>query len=238
MNRRKVLAAIPLTLASAPLYAAPGWWERLTRRSGEGTLSEGDIGAGLKEALQVGAGRALDSLGSEDGFLGNLDVRIPLPDSLSKVRKALDRFGLGSAFDELEVQMNRAAEQAAPAARSLFSDAISSLTLADVRGILNGGDQAATAYLRTRTEEPLAANMLPIVEQRLEGVGAARSYDKLVGRYNQLPFVSKIDANLSGYVVERGLDGIFVMLGREEAAIRANPLEQSSKLLRRVFGSV
>jgi hypothetical protein len=248
MQRRTLLVA--LTAATASLTtgfsrnatAAPGWWERLMgsknteNPASPQPLTDADIGAGLKEALRVGAAKAVDLLAVEDGFFGNAEVKIPLPESLNKVRSTLDRFGFGSKFDELELQLNRAAEKAAPAAKTLFVGAIQQLTLEDVRAIYSGGDDAATQYLKSKTATPLGEQMRPSVAKSLSSVGAATTYAAVIDRYNQIPFVPKVEANLTDYVVSKGLAGIFLMLGKEEAAIRKDPLKQTSALLRRVFG--
>ena len=248
MQRRSLLAALTAAMASLATgvshnaSAAPGWWERLigSKNSEDSAnpmpLTDADISAGLKEALRVGAAKAVDLLAVEDGFFGNAEVKIPLPESLNKVRSTLDRFGFGSKFDELELQLNRAAEKAAPAAKELLVGAIAQLTLDDVRAIYSGDDDAATQYLQSKTATPLGEQMRPSIEKSLGSVGAATTYASVIDRYNQIPFVPKVEANLTDYVVDKGLAGIFLMLGKEEAAIRKDPLKQTSALLRRVFG--
>ena len=241
MQRRQLLttALSALAITASPTVTAAGWWERLRNgvKGGNATdvLSNTDITAGLKEALNVGADRAVSLLAVEDGFFGNPDVKIPLPSKLTGVRKALGKLGFGETFDELELQMNRAAEAAAPQAKELFVGAIKDLTLDDVQGIYKGGDDAATTYLRTKTATPLAEKMTPIIDGSLANVGAANTFSNIMGRYNKLPFVPKVETSLTGHVVNAGLDGIFLMLGREEAAIRQDPLKRSTDLLRKVF---
>lgn len=242
MNRRHFLtnaAASAIVLGLSSPIAAASWWDRIKNSVKGGTSSEGlsntDIAAGLKEALNVGADRAVSLLAVEDGFFGNPEVKIPLPGALTKVRSALDKVGFGGTFDDLELQMNRAAEQAAPQAKELFIGAISELTLDDVQGIYTGGENAATTYLRSKTAEPLSEKMTPIIDESLATVGAASTLTKIMGRYNKLPFVPKVETSLTGHVVNAGLNGIFLMLGREEAAIRQDPLKRSTDLLRKVF---
>ena len=242
MQRRQLLTSVLSVSTASALGACSsvgsvgGLGDILSQSAGtSGALSIADIGAGLKEALNVGAGRAVSLLAVEDGFFANPDVKIPLPSKMQSVRETLDKVGFGSPFNDLELQMNRAAEQAAPQARDLFVGAITDLTLEDVQGIYTGGNDAATTFLRSKTAEPLAQKMTPIIDGSLANVGAVNTFSSIMGRYNQIPFVPKVETNLTGHVVNAGLDGIFLMLGREEAAIRQDPLKRSTDLLRRVF---
>ena len=201
-----------------------------------GTLTNDEIGAGLKEALTVGTARVVDQLGTTGGFADDPAIHIPLPGSLERVQSALGSVGMASAFDDLDLQLNRAAELATPKAKALFLNAISEMTLDDVRSIYSGPDDAATQYFRNRMSGPLAAEMKPVVEASLGEVGAVTTYDGIMDRYDALPFVPPVDANLTDYVVEKGMDGIFYYLAREEAAIRTDPVARSTDLLRQVFG--
>jgi len=202
-----------------------------------GGLTSDTIGNGLKEALTVGTGRVVDNLGSKDGFLGSSQFRIPLPQSLQNVRGAASRVGLGSYFDELELKMNRAAEAATPKARSLFVNAISQLSFDDVMSIYRGGDNAATQYLRGKMAQPLKEEMRPIINASLAQVGAVSVFNDLVSRYNRLPLVTDIDANLDNHVLDYANSAIFTQLESQEAAIRKDPLKRSTALLRQVFGA-
>jgi hypothetical protein len=201
-----------------------------------GALSNDTIARGLKEALTVGTGRVVDNLGANDGFFGSSDYRIPLPASLQKVKSAASAVGLGSYFDELELKMNRAAEAATPKARSLFVNAISQLTFEDVMGIYQGEDNAATQYLRGKMAAPLKEEMRPIINQSLSEVGAVKVFNDLVSRYNRLPLVDDIDANLDEHVLGYANQAIFTQLEGQEAAIRKDPVARSTALLRQVFG--
>ena len=200
-------------------------------------LSSDTIARGLKEALTVGTGRVVDNLGSNDGFFGSSEYRIPLPASLQKVKSAAGAVGLGSYFEELELKMNRAAEAATPKARSLFVSAISQLTFQDVMGIYQGEDNAATQYLRGKMAAPLKEEMRPIINKSLAEVGAVKVFNDLIGRYNRLPLVEDIDANLDEHVLGYANQAIFAQLEDQEAAIRKDPVARSTALLRQVFGS-
>lgn len=194
-----------------------------------------EIGRGLKDALSVGIETVVSQLGTVDGF--NLDsaVHIPLPGSLDKVRPTLEKLGMSSAFEELELSLNRAAEVAVPKSRELLLLAVQDLTIDDVMQIYRGPDDAATQYFKHKMAEPLSAEMRPIVDESLSQVGAADQYGKVADSYNKLPFVSPVDSDLTDYVLEKGTDGIFYYLAQEEAAIRKNPLKRTTDLLKKVF---
>jgi len=205
--------------------------------SESGPLSSDEITRGLKEALITGSGAVVNQLGQAQGFSGDPTIRIPLPNSLQKVRDFAARAGLDGPFDDLELKLNQAAEEATPKARELFFGAIRSMSVEDAKGILQGPDNAATEYFRGKTGESLQAQMRPIVDQALAQVGAVSSFNQLLDRYNRIPLAPKVEADLTGHVVEEGSDGIFYYLAQEEKAIRENPLKRTSEILQRVFGS-
>ena len=200
-------------------------------------LGDAEIGAGLREALRVGTERVTASLGQVDGFNANPDIHIPLPDSLRTVQSALAMVGLSGLADDLELRMNRAAETAAPQAKELFWQAVSAMTLEDAQGILSGADDAATRYFQDKMTGPLTERFTPVVNRELEDAGAVQAYDQMMGDYSTLPFAPDVQANLTPYVVQQALDGMFLMLAREEAAIRQDPAARTTELLQAVFGS-
>lgn len=202
-----------------------------------GPLSVDEITRGLKEALVTGSGAVVNQLGQTDGFSADPTIRIPLPSSLQKAREIASKVGLEGSFDDLELKLNRAAEEATPKARELFFGAIRSMSVDDAKGILQGPDNAATEYFRGKTGDSLREQMRPIVDQALAQVGAVSSFNQLLDRYNKIPLAPKVDADLTGHVVEQGSEGIFYYLAEEEKAIRENPLKRTSDILKRVFGS-
>lgn len=204
---------------------------------GVGGLSTGEITQGLKEALRVGSGRVVSQVGKTDGYNGDPTIRLPLPGSLQSVQSALRTAGMSGMLDDLELKLNRAAEAAAPKAKSIFIDAIAVMSVDDAKKIYNGPDDAATRYFQGKMTKPLAAEMAPVVSDSLSEVGAIQSYDNVMGQYKQIPFVPDAKADLTEYVVEKGMDGIFHYLAKEEAAIRQNPLKRSTEVLKKVFGS-
>ena len=200
-------------------------------------LTSSEIASGLKDALRVGTETVVNQLGQLDGFNADPAIHIPLPDSLNQVKSALSTIGMSSMMDDLELKLNRAAEEATPPAKKLFWDAISAMTLDDVQGIYNGPDDSATRYFQDKMSGPLAVEMQPIVEDALNQVGAIQSYDAVMGQYASLPFVPDVKADLNKYVVDKGMEGIFHYVAREEAAIRNDPVKRTTDILQKVFGA-
>lgn len=203
--------------------------------SGSGSLTQGEMGDGLKEALRVGTEAVVSRLGKTDGFNTDKAIHIPLPGQLATVQKALKAAGYSSLVDDLELKLNRAAEQATPKAKALFVDAIAAMTIKDAEKILNGPDDAATQYFRKAMGPGLAKEMEPVVEATLAEAGAVQAYDSMMGQYKALPFMPDAKADLTQYVVDKGLDGIFHYVAKEEAAIRTNPAARTTDLLKKVF---
>lgn len=202
-----------------------------------GQLDESTVVAGLKEALKVGSENAVTSTSAVDGFLGNAMIRIAMPQQLDSAASTMRSLGLGSYVDELEVALNRAAEQASGEARSLFWDAVTSMSIGDAFAILNGHETAATEYFRDHTEEQLRIRFQPIVAAQTESVGLGRLYGDLTSTYESLPLTGKPQlVDLDAYVTDEALSGLFAVLAQEEAAIRMDPAARTTDLLRRVFG--
>ena len=206
--------------------------------AGVGSLSNDEASGGLKEALTQGVGKAVATLGAADGFLGNKDVKIPLPKSLKKIEKAMKLGGMGKQSDELVLKMNRAAEAAVPEAKVLLVDSVKQMTLADARAILTGPNDAATQYFKRTTSAKMSEKFLPIVTKATENVQLAASYNKYAEMGSKFGVVKKEDANIEQYVTNKALDGVYLMIAKEEAAIRTNPLGQASSLLKKVFGAI
>jgi hypothetical protein len=203
----------------------------------EQTLDSDEVGSGLKEALRVGTETVVGNLGQPGGFNLDPEIHIPLPGQLEQVKSWLGKIGMDSLLTDLESELNEAAEIATPKARDLFLQAINEMTLDDVMAIYKGPDDAATQYFKSKMSVPLAAEMKPVVDESLADVGALTTYDTAMASYNELPFVPQVDVDLSDYVVEKGMDGIFYYLAKEEAAIRQDPVKRTTDLLQRVFGN-
>lgn len=191
---------------------------------------------GLREALRVGTERAVNSLGSVDGYLGNTDVRLPLPSKLQQPAKALRTIGAGDLVDEFVTGMNRAAEATAPLAADVFFDAIKKMTFSDAMTILRGDGREATDYLEEHSRTRLAELFRPLIAEKLEAVGATRKFDSLMRKTEQVPFIAKPVFDLETYVTTTALDGLFLMIGMEEERIRKDPLARTTALLKKYFG--
>lgn len=232
---------LALCITAGSSQAAVGWLDTLknalsgTQPAAE-ALSTGDVSRGLKEALKVGTENVVTRLGQTGGFNLDPEIHIPLPAQLDQIRTLLATVGMDGSLTDLEAQLNRAAEIATPKAKALFLDAINDMTLEDVMSIYNGAPDAATQYFRSKMSQPLGAEMKPLVDESLADVGAVQMLDTIMTRYRDIPFAPSVDTNLSDYVVDRGTDGIFHYLAKEEAAIRADPAKRTTELLRQVFG--
>lgn len=200
-------------------------------------LTSNEIVLGLKDALRVGTETVVKQLGQADGFNADPTIHIPLPASMQQVKSALATIGMSSMMDDLELKLNRAAEEATLPAKKIFWDSIETMTLDDVMGIYNGPDDAATRYFQGKMSAPLTTEMQPIVEQTLNQVGAIQAYDAVMGQYDTLPFVPDVKADLNSYVIEKGMEGIFHYLAEEEAAIRQDPVKRTTDILQTVFGT-
>jgi hypothetical protein len=201
-------------------------------------ISSREAVSGLKAALENGSLAAVAALGRADGFLGNPQVKIPLPESLQRTERLMRRVGMGKQADELIVTLNRAAEAAVPEARSLFLDAVKKMSVQDAKGILSGGDTAATDYFRRTTQDPLRQRFLPIVRKATSRVELAQRYNAYAETAAAFGLVRKEDANLDGYVTQKALDGLFFMVGEEEKKIRKDPVGSASAIIRKVFGAL
>lgn len=206
--------------------------------AGLSNISNIEASNGLKEALIQGAGKAVGKLGTVDGFLGNPQVKIPLPDSLKKAEKTMRMFGMGKQADELVLKMNRAAEAAVPEAKALLVDSVKQMSVADAKAILTGGNDSATQYFKKTTSLPMAEKFLPIVKKATEDVELAQQYNKFAQTGMKYGLVKKEQANIEEYVTQKTLDGVYLMMAAEEKAIRENPMGQASNLLKKVFGAL
>ncbi len=201
-------------------------------------LSETDAAAGVRAALERGAGAAVSLLGRTDGFLGNPKVKIPLPGYLEDAGKLLRTMGQGQKVDELVTAMNRAAEAAVPEAKSLLISAVKAMSVDDARNIVTGGEDSVTRFFADKTREPLGVKFLPIVTRATERVSLASKYNAVAGKVAGFGLVKKEDANIEQYVTGKALDGLYLMIGEEERKIRQNPVATGSAILKKVFGSL
>ena len=197
---------------------------------------DSQVVGGLKEALTIGTGNAVNLVSVTDGYFANQAIKILMPDKIQKVADVLGKVGYQKPVDEFVLSMNRAAEKAAPQAKSIFVGAIKEMTFEDARKILNGGDTAATEFFKAKTSGRLSEAFKPIVSSSMNEVGATRKYKEMMGQYTALPFTKAESLDLDQYVTDKSLDGLFHMVGQEEKKIRTNPAARVTDLLKTVFG--
>jgi hypothetical protein len=200
------------------------------------SLSNQDAVAGLKDALVQSSAKAISQLGASDGFLGNAQVKIPLPDSIKRVESGLRLVGMGRQADELVVSMNRAAEMAVREATPILADAVKKMSVQDAKGILTGGDDAATQYFRRASSAQLTQRFQPIVKKMTAKVQLAEQYNSLAGHAASFGLVKQEDANIDGYVTRKALDGLFIVIAEQERAIRKDPVGAATGMAQKVFG--
>lgn len=229
MERRTLLLAAPAALLSLP---------PLARAAGLDSLTDVEATRGLKAALETGALAAVRLLGVQDGFLGNPQVRIPLPSPLKDASKLLKALGQARQVEELEVAINRAAENAVPLARNLLVNAVRGMSVTDAKNILSGGDTSVTTFFAEKTRTPLGGQFLPEVRKATSRVGLAAKYDRLAGKAASMGLLKQEDASIDHYVTRKALDGLYFVIGEEEKKIRRNPVGAGSDILRKVFGAI
>jgi hypothetical protein len=195
-----------------------------------------EMANGLKEALEKGTGLSVDRLNLENGFLGNPAIKLPFPEEAIQVERSLRKIGLGNLCDQLITSINRAAEDAVKEARPLFTQAIKEMTFKDVQSILLGSERAATDYLQQSTTAGLKVKFAPPIQASLQKVGATAHWESVMTRYNKIPLVKPVTTDLTTYVTDKALQGLFVEIAKEELALRKNSNLRSSPLLQKVFG--
>ena len=199
-------------------------------------LSQEEVGAGLKEALNKGIEKGVDQLSKPDGFFKDLAIKIPLPKETKKVEAKLRSIGQGKKVDETIESINRAAEDATTASKDIFVEAIKGMSINDAMSILRGDDNAATKFLDKSTRANLISKFEPIVKISLDKVGATKNWNTIFNTYNKLPFVEKVNPDLVEYATAKAIDGLFIQIAKEELKIRQDPAARVTDLLKKVFG--
>ena len=241
--KARFLCVLGLLVMLAGLPPSPGHaqlgdiFKSFKKALGVGGLTQEDIIDGLKEALRIGTGNAVQKVSQVGGYYNNPNIRIPLPESVQKVEKVLRFAGLGSQVDAFEKSMNRAAERAAPEAKRLFWDAIKTMSFSDAKQILNGRENEATLYFKDKTWNRLQGLAKPVVHDAMGDVGVTRAYQDLDAKARTVPFAGSLSFDLDQYVTDRALDGLFFMLAEEERKIREDPAARTTELLKKVFGN-
>lgn len=234
---RRICALVLVSgLMASAVADAQGFWERIGFKKPT-ELSEEVVRDGLREALTVGIDRTVKLVGKNDGYFKSKDLKIPMPKALRRIERPLRAAGYGAQVDEYILSMNRAAEAAAPLAKEIFVDVISEMTVKDAKSILKGRDTAATEYLDKHTRERLAELFKPHIRKTMNQYGVTKKYQAIISKYSSLPFAKKyLDGNVETYTTDKALDGLFLVLGREEKKIRTKPVARSTDLLKKVFG--
>ena len=205
--------------------------------TGTGGLTEMDAAAGIKEALEKGTGESVSFVSKLDGYFKNPEIKIPFPENAKEVESKLRAIGLGSQVDEVVLSINRAAEDAAKSAQPIFVAAIKGMTINDAIQIVKGSNDAATSYLKRTTTPELRTKFSPVIKASLDKVDATRLWADVIKSYNQIPFVKKQNPDLTAYVTDKAIDGLFIMIAKEELKIRQNPVARTTELLKKVFGN-
>ena len=203
---------------------------------GESVTTE-EVAQGLKEALTNGVSKGSDLVSQIDGYFKNPEIKIPFPPEVKQVESRLRQIGLGNEVDNFVLTLNRGAEDAAKEAKPIFIEAVKQMTIQDAWAILRGESDAATQYLKRTTSTLLQEKFKPVIQNSLNKVNATKYYKDLVTSYNKIPLVQKVNPDLDQYATEKAIEGLFVMIAKEEKNIRANPLARTSELLKKVFGS-
>lgn len=205
-------------------------------RQGTGKLTEKDAADGIREALVNGTGQAVKVVSNVDGYFKNPEIKIPFPEDAKVIESKLRAVGLGNKVDEVILSINRAAEDAAKEATPIFVTAIKSMTVKDAINIVKGEDNAATSYLKQTSSPELNNKFQPIIKTSLDKVQATKYWEDLIKAYNKIPLVTKMNPDLTAYVTGKAIDGLFVMVAKEEYKIRKDPKARTTELLRKVFG--
>lgn len=230
------IAATILCLSSCDVQSQAQLGKILNQIPAGGNPSTSEIGLGIKQALEIGTSNGSDKLSAKDGFLGNLALKILFPPEAQKVEKALRGIGLGSLADNVIISLNRAAEDAAKEAKPIFISAIRQMTIADATNILLGSKDAATSYFKRVTTAQLMEKFKPVITASLNRVGATKYWGDAAGQYNKIPLVKPVNTDLSAYVAQKAIDGMFIQVAQEELKIRENIGARSTTLLQKVFG--
>jgi hypothetical protein len=211
--------------------------KKIVDSGGGGGLGNTDVVNGLKEALEIGTGYAVGMASKPDGYYSNPSIKIPLPGEIQKVEKLLRTIGYGQTVDEFELSMNRAAERAAPQAKSIFVDAVKQMQIDDAQKILRGPDNAATEYFKKTTSGRLTEVFKPIIRDSMNSVGVTRQYEDLNSKLSSIPMGGKLGFDLDQYVTDKSLNGLFFLVAVEEKKILQDPAARTTELLKKVFGS-
>jgi len=239
---KKILFLLIVLLVSSTTYTSGQFLKDLKKKAKEviplgSSLSEDEVGRGLKEALNKGIEKGVATVSKPDGYFKDPLIKILMPAEAKSVASKLRGLGQGKLVDDAIESMNRAAEDAAKGALNIFADAIKAITIKDAMNILKGEDDAATQYLSNSTRTQLTAKFRPVIKVSLDKTGATKHWNSLMSTYNKIPFVKKVNPNLEQYVTDKAISGLFVQVAKEEKEIRDNPAARTTELLKKVFSN-
>ena len=234
-----------LILFIFPVFTQAQYWKVLKKAAekvnneliNKTPFSEEEAANALKATLNKGMEKGVSVLSVKDGYFANPKVKIPFPKNATKVADKLKQLGMQKKVDEVILSVNRAAEDAAISAKPIFIDAIKKMSIKDAFGIVKGNKTAGTDYLNRNTNSALVNAFKPIIKNSLAKVNATKHWENIMTTYNKIPFVEKVNPELETYVTEKTISGLFFMLAQQEIAIRENPKERTSTLLKKVFGN-
>jgi hypothetical protein len=236
---KKITFLLVLALSAATLESNAQLFKDAKKMLGQKStgLSEKDAADGIKEALVKGITEGVKLVAKLDGYFGNPEIKIPFPPEAKEAETKLRSIGMGKQVDEFIVSVNRAAEDAAKDAKDIFVVAIKNLTVKDAINIVKGSNDAATQYLKRTTSPELIVKFKPVIKTSLDKVNATKYWTDIINAYNKIPFVKKMNPNLTEYVTGKAIDGLFVMVAKEELKIRKDPVARTTELLKKVFGN-
>ncbi len=237
MKKITLIAAVTITLFSCAemttvLNEANN---AMNTPSGPAPLTNIEVIKGLKEALSVGTNNSSALTSKLDGFYKNPEIFIPFPAEAIKVKEKVEALGMKSQVDKFVMTLNRSAETATKEAAPIFLNAITSMSIADGFAILRGGDNAATSYLKEKTTGQLRVKFKPVVKDAISKVEVTKYWNPVINTYNKIPFIEKQNPDLDDYVTTKAMDGLFLMIEKEEKKIRKDPLARVTDILKRVF---
>ena len=239
MKTIKILGLMLSIIFILPQFLFAGNLEDIYKKlqtSSVSSLDDRTIISGLKEALSLGTAKAVNLVSVENGYLRNETIKILLPENIQMMSEVLRAAGFGKEVDTFILSMNRAAEKAAPKAKPILIAAIKEMSFQDARNILDGGNTAATEYFQGKTSTRLSDAFKPVISSNMNKVGVTKSYKALKDKYlSILPLSTTESIDLDRYVTTKALDGLFHMLGQEEANIRTNPKARTTEILKKVF---
>ncbi len=202
-----------------------------------GGYTEGEAAQGIREALIKGTNEGVSIVSVVDGYFKNAEIKIPFPPEVANIESKLRTVGLGNQVDKAILSINRAAEDAAKEAKPIFASAITGMTIMDAINIVKGPDNAATMYLQKTTSLQLNEKFKPVIRNSLDKVNATKYWGDLITAYNKIPLVEKMNPDLAAYVTDKAIQGLFVMIAKEELKIRKDPVARTTEILRKVFGN-